>query len=81
MDRNETTENQNSTIGQVVVEMSKGFSANKTTHAKRRSVRNHLRTSFFHLKKHSIWYNHKLNEGKRKFKEIGKRFLENHFIM
>ena len=38
MDRNATTENQNSTIGQVVVEMSKVFSANKTTHAKRRSL-------------------------------------------
>ena len=51
--------------------MREGFSANQTTHAKRRSLGNHLRTSLLHLKKQLGWYNHSLNEGKTKFKEIG----------
>ena len=54
--------------------MPEWFSTNKNTHAKRRSLWNHLRTSLFHLKKWSGWYNHRLNEGKTKFKEIGRWF-------
>ena len=74
MDRNATAENQSTRIGKVVTEMQEGLSANQTTHAKRSSLGNCLRTSLLHLKKWSGWYNHRLNEGKTKFKEIGRWF-------
>ena len=74
MDRNATTKNQSTTIGQAVTEIQEGLSANQTTHAKRRSLGNHLRTSLLHLKKQLGWYNHRLNEGKTRFKENGKWF-------
>ena len=74
MDSNATAENQSTTIGQVGTEMREGLSANQTTHAKRRSLGKRLRTSLLHLKKRSRWYNHRLNEGKTKFKEIGRWF-------
>ena len=34
-----------------------------------------LRKSLLHLKKRLRWYNHRLNEGKTKFKEIGRWFF------
>ena len=74
MDRSTTTENQNYTIGQDVAEIPEGFSANQTTHAKRMSLGNPLRTSLLHLKKRSRWYDHRINEGKTQFKEIGRWF-------
>ena len=74
MERNANTKDQNSAVGQAAEEMPKGFSANQTTHAKRRSLGNRLRTSLLHLKNWSGWYNRRLNDGKVKFKEIGRWF-------
>ena len=51
MDTNETIKNQNSIVGKYLPKMIEGFSKNKTTHAKIRSLGNHLRTSLLHLKK------------------------------
>ena len=72
MDRNETGENQNTITSQVVTEMQEGLSVNQTTHAKLRSLGKCLRTSLLHLKKWLGWYNHRLNEGKTKFKQTGR---------
>ena len=54
--------------------MQEWLSVNQTTHTKRRSLRNRLKTSLLHLKKWLGWYNHKQNEGKAKFKEFGRWF-------
>ena len=56
IDRNETTKNQITTIGQFVTEIREVFSANKNTHGKRRSLGKSLSTSLLHPKKRSRWY-------------------------
>ena len=75
MDRNAPTENQNSVDVQTSVQMPEGCSTDQTTYAvTRRSAGNRSRTSLLSLKKRSGWFNRRINEGNKKFKEIGRWF-------
>ena len=75
MDRKVPTENQNYVDVQASVQILEGCSTDQTTYVvTRRSAGNHLRTSLLSLKKWSRWFNHRLNEGNKKFKKIGRWF-------
>ena len=75
MDRNAPTKNQNYVYVQASIQIHEGCSTDQTTYAvTRRLARNRLRTSLLSLKKRPGWFNHRLNEGNKKFKEIGRWF-------
>ena len=75
MDRNASTKNQNSADVQTSIQMHEGCSTDQTTYVVTRSlVGKHLRASLLSLKKWSRWFNHRLNDWNKKFKEIGRWF-------
>ena len=76
MDRNAPTENQNSIDVQDSVQMPKRCSIDQTTYAvTRRSAETCLKKSLLSLKKQFGWFNCRVNEGNKKFKEIGRWFF------